>query len=210
MVTQWCQSCFLQHPSLSPVVYHATPFIQPVSNHRHQHLCSFQFVYLSTRGWRPHYFTYWHSVADIVIRRINPLTLYLIFFKCVWTSHGSKYVRISLSNSKVFCSYSHAPLGYFKTLTLAMAPHSSTLAWKILWTEEPGGLQSMGSRRIGYDWATSRRFSPWARKIPWTMNHGNPLQYSCLENAHEERSLVGYCPQGRKELDMTEWLSMHS
>ena len=33
----------------------------------------------------------------------------------------------------------------------AMAPHSSTLAWKISWTEEPGGLQSMGSRRVGQD-----------------------------------------------------------
>ena len=36
-----------------------------------------------------------------------------------------------------------------------MAPHSSTLAWEIPWTEEPGGLQSMGSRRVGHDWATS-------------------------------------------------------
>ena len=36
-----------------------------------------------------------------------------------------------------------------------MAPHSSTLAWKIPWVEEPGGLQSMGSLRIGHDWATS-------------------------------------------------------
>ena len=36
-----------------------------------------------------------------------------------------------------------------------MAPHSSTLAWKIPWTEEPGRLQSMESRRVGYDWATS-------------------------------------------------------
>ena len=36
-----------------------------------------------------------------------------------------------------------------------MAPHSSTLAWKIPWTEEPGGLQSTGSRRVGHDWATS-------------------------------------------------------
>ena len=36
-----------------------------------------------------------------------------------------------------------------------MAPHSSTLDWKIPWTEEPGGLQSMGSRRVRYDWATS-------------------------------------------------------
>ena len=33
----------------------------------------------------------------------------------------------------------------------AMAPHSSTLPWKIPWTEEPGGLQSMGSRRVGHD-----------------------------------------------------------
>ena len=33
----------------------------------------------------------------------------------------------------------------------AMAPHSSTLAWKIPWTEEPGGLQSMGSLRIRHD-----------------------------------------------------------
>ena len=36
-----------------------------------------------------------------------------------------------------------------------MAPHSSTLAWKISWTEEPCGLQSMGSLRVGYNWATS-------------------------------------------------------
>ena len=33
----------------------------------------------------------------------------------------------------------------------AMAPHSSTLAWKIPWTEEPGGLQSMGLCRVGHD-----------------------------------------------------------
>ena len=33
----------------------------------------------------------------------------------------------------------------------AMAPHSSALAWKIPWMEEPGGLQSMGSRRGGHD-----------------------------------------------------------
>ena len=34
--------------------------------------------------------------------------------------------------------------------------------------------------------------------------HGNPLQYSCLENPHEPRSLMGYSPQGCKESDMTE------
>ena len=48
-----------------------------------------------------------------------------------------------------------------------MAPHSSTLAWKIQWMEEPGGLQSMGSLRVGHDWATSLSlftFMHWRRK----------------------------------------------
>ena len=48
-----------------------------------------------------------------------------------------------------------------------MAPHSSTLAWKIPWTEEPGRLQSMGSLRVRQDWATSLSlftFMHWRRK----------------------------------------------
>ena len=48
-----------------------------------------------------------------------------------------------------------------------MAPHSSTLAWKIPWTEEPGGLHSMGSRRVGHDWAPSLSlftFMHWRKK----------------------------------------------
>jgi len=48
-----------------------------------------------------------------------------------------------------------------------MAPHSSTLAWKIPWMEEPGGLQSMGSLRVGHDWGTSLSlftFLHWRRK----------------------------------------------
>ena len=36
-----------------------------------------------------------------------------------------------------------------------MASHSSILAWRILWTEEPGGLQSMGSQRVRHDWRHS-------------------------------------------------------
>ena len=39
--------------------------------------------------------------------------------------------------------------------------------------------------------------------------HGNPLQYSGLENPHGQRSLAGYSPQGRKESDMTERLSIY-
>ena len=56
---------------------------------------------------------------------------------------------------------------HFHTLEKAMAIHSSTLAWKIPWTEEPGGLQSMGSRRVRHAWATSLSFFTflcWRRK----------------------------------------------
>ena len=45
-------------------------------------------------------------------------------------------------------------LGQDDPLEKEMATHSSSLAWKIPWTEEPGRLQSMGSQRVGHDWAT--------------------------------------------------------
>ena len=60
----------------------------------------------------------------------------------------------------------------------AMAPHSSTLAWKILWMEEPGGLQSMGSRRVRLDWATSLSLFTFIHGE----GNGSPLQCSCPEN----------------------------
>ena len=50
-------------------------------------------------------------------------------------------------------------LGREDPLEKEMATHSSILTWKIPWTEEPGRLQSMGSKRVGHDWATSLCFS---------------------------------------------------
>ena len=63
----------------------------------------------------------------------------------------------------------------------AMAPHSSTLAWKIPWTEEPGGLQSMGSLRVRHDLVTS--LSLFTSCIG--EGNGNPFQYSCLKNPRD-------------------------
>ena len=48
-------------------------------------------------------------------------------------------------------------LGWEDPLEKEMAIHSSTIAWKIPWTEEPGRLQSMGSQRVGHDWAIFTR-----------------------------------------------------
>ena len=60
-----------------------------------------------------------------------------------------------------------------------MATHSSTVAWKIPWMEEPGGLQSMGSLRVRHNPVTSLSLSGTGE------GNGNPLQCSCLENPRE-------------------------
>ena len=86
-----------------------------------------------------------------------------------------------------------------------MAPHSSTLAWKIPWTEEPGRLQSMGSRRVGHDWATSLSlftFMHWRRK--W-----QPTPVFLPGESQGQGSLVGCCLWDHTELDTTERLHFH-
>ena len=79
-----------------------------------------------------------------------------------------------------------------------MAPHSSTLAWKIPWTEEPGRLQSMGSLRVGH---TERLHFHFSLSCIGEGN-GNPLQCSCLENprAEEPSGLPDGVAQSRTQL----------
>ena len=93
-------------------------------------------------------------------------------------------------------------LGWEDPLEKEMATHSSTLAWKTPWTEEPGRLRSMGLQRVGQTerlhihsnkgfpaasvvknplQSRRHRFNPWVRKIPGE-GKDIPLQYSCLEN----------------------------
>ena len=82
----------------------------------------------------------------------------------------------------------------------AMAPYSSTLAWKVPWMEEPGGLQSMGSLRVGHDWATSLSlfiFMHWRRK--W-----QPTPVFLPGESQGRGSLVGCCLWGHTESDTTE------
>ena len=70
--------------------------------------------------------------------------------------------------------------GLGRSLVEEMATHSSTLAWKITWTEEPGRLQSMGSQGVGHDWASahartqsSPALSPPDTASHWTYPRGN-------------------------------------
>ena len=99
-------------------------------------------------------------------------------------------VRIQLYNKGYIC------IGTEK----AMAPHSSTFAWKIPWTEEPGRLQSMGSLRVGHYWETSLSlftFMHWRRK--W-----QPIPVFLPRESQGRGSLVGCHLWGRTESDTTE------
>ena len=114
-------------------------------------------------------------------------------------------------------------LGQEDPLEEEMATHSSTLASRIPWREEPGRLQSMGLQRAGHDWATSlhftsslisegfpggtsskeptcqyrrhkrRGFDPWVRKIPWRRKW-QPTPVFLLGGSQGQRSLAGYIP----------------
>ena len=81
-------------------------------------------------------------------------TVQLQLPQCYWLGHTLDYCDIEWSalemnrdHSVIFVIASK----YYILLEKAMAPHSSTLAWKISWTEEPGRLQSMWSLRVGHN-----------------------------------------------------------
>ena len=120
---------------------------------------------------------------------------------CEVISHcGFDLICISLMISEV----QHLFLGlltiYMTFLEKAMAPHSSTLAWKIPWTEEPRRLQSMGSLRVGHDWVTSLSFFTfmyWRRK--W-----QPTPVFLAGESQGQWSLAGCHLWDCTELDTTE------
>ena len=89
---------------------------------------------------------------------------------------------------------------FLSNLEEAMATHSSTLAWRTPWTEEPGRLQSMGSLRVEQDRATSLSlftFMHWRRK--W-----QPTPVFLPGESQGQRSLLGCHLWGRTELDTTD------
>ena len=82
----------------------------------------------------------------------------------------------------------------------AMASHSSTLAWKIPWTEESGGLQSMGSLRVGHDWETSLSLCTFMHcRRKW-----QPTPVFLPGESQGWQSLVGCRLWGHTESDTTE------
>ena len=87
----------------------------------------------SAQGWHP-----WHSYISFLHR-----------------FHGASLVAQTVKNLPALQATWVRSLGWEDPLKKGMATHSSSLAWRIPRTEEPGRLQSTGSQRVGHDWATN-------------------------------------------------------
>ena len=139
------------------------------------------------------FFSLSSQVCQVYPSESFPLSPSYSYFWSVETKPVSQLVDVCASNRSLF-----------HRLTCrsgkAMAPHSSTIAWKIPWTEEPGRLQSMRSLRVGHNWATSLWlfiFMHWRRK--W-----QPTPVFLPGESQGQGSLVGCHLWGCTESDTTE------
>ena len=93
------------------------------------------------------------------VKYIHYFLIFILLFGCT-----SSLVAQSVKSLFTMRETWVQSLGWEDPLEKEMATHSSILAWRILWTEEPGGLQSMGSQRVGHDWVTNT-FTLWLYQV---------------------------------------------
>ena len=112
------------------------------------------------------FFSFWYWVVwaacifwKLILCQLFHLVLFSpilrVFFSPDLGFPGGSEVKVSASNAGDPVSIP----GSGRSLGKEMATHSSILAWRIPWTQEPGRLQSTGSQRVGHDWATSLHFT---------------------------------------------------
>ena len=159
------------------------------------------------------------SVFSITVSKsqyalLLPFIISLVLHICPFSHHLHRWIILSVFG-----------VSSYQVSEKVMAPHSSTLAWKIPWTEEPGRLQSMGSRRVGHDWATSLSlftFMRWRRKwqptpvflpgesrdsepggLPSMGSHGVGHDFGELAAASSIPSLI-HCPSPNLDTFLTQ------
>jgi len=153
-------------------------------------------------SWSPHVGSMWALVPQPETEP-GPLALGAQTLSS-WTTREVptllSWSRLPFHTAEVSSAFKADSFTQSFNLLLAMAPYSSTLAWKIPWVEEPGGLQSMGSLRFRHDWATSLSlftFMHWRRK--W-----QPTPVFLPGESQGRGSLLGCCLWGHTESDTTE------
>ena len=116
-------------------------------------------------------------------------------------------------------------LGREDPLQKEMATHSSILAWRIPWMEEPGGLQSTRSQRVGHDWATSLSGGTSGKGLPMQEIQGmrvpsldweDPLKKAMATHSSILTRIIpwiekhwSYSPRGHQESDTTQYAHCH-
>ena len=138
-------------------------------------------------GW-----SFWGIIVGLFIVSLSHLCSSMcIFFLYLGILEGNEVSRVVLQGNQTTLD---------KIIPAPFLTHFSTLAWRIPWTGEPGGLQSMGLQRVGHDWATSLwlfTFMHWRRK--W-----QPTPVFLPGESQGRQSLMGCCLWGRTESDTTE------
>ena len=118
--------------------------------------------------------------------------------ECIWCS---QVLKARMGDSLVAQMIKHLPamqetqvqsLGHKDPLEKEMVTHSSTLTWKIPWTEEPGRVQSMGSQRVGHCWAFSLTMLIGDPEHPW--------EHPCVVSVYNSDISAG-----QKELMSSHW-----
>ena len=132
----------------------------------------------------------------------HPKSLLTACFRVRWDGHWTLQTRLHL-----LCSPQAASL---EALTTLLGFPCWSLGWSLVHLPNfyqnnhlPGGSDGIESARKAGDPGST----PGLGRSPGEGN-GNPLQYSCLENPHGQRSLAGYSPWRRKQSDMTEQLTL--
>ena len=114
--------------------------------------------------------TYLHWDGDCSLK-LSKLDLFY-FVGTTLTVEQASMVAQKVKNLPAMQETGVRSLGWEDPLEKGLSIHSSILVWKIPWTEEPGGLQSMGSQRVGHDWATntatSLSFTLMVEAVSWS------------------------------------------
>ena len=98
-------------------------------------------------------------IVNVTYIMIILFFLIVLYLKLTFGFGWASLVAQTIKNTPAMQEMQVRSLGGEDPLEKEMATHSSILAWRILWTEEPGGLQSKGLQRVGHDWATSLSLS---------------------------------------------------
>ena len=142
-----------------------------------------------TQQWLSKHNKYIITFYGWIIFHGTKLCLSILQLMDIWVTFWLLWIRLKWQLLYIF-------------LEKAMAPHSSTLAWKIPWMEEPGRLQSMGSLRVRHDWVTSlSRIGE---------GNGNPLQCSCLEKPRDRGAWWAAISGVAQSRTWLKWLSSSS